>query len=102
VRLLMVRLLFGFCRLRESDFQRDDSLVLRLMGFRKVLDVSTISPDLRRTEQKEHGRRRTGAGPEMHIFPGGWKLTKEFKQEVASSCGSPVEGGSSTSPGRSQ
>jgi hypothetical protein len=43
VMLVMVHLLLGFRRLREVDYYRDDPLVLRLMGLRKLPDVSTIS-----------------------------------------------------------
>jgi hypothetical protein len=43
VLLLIVHLLLGFRHLREVDYYRDDPLVLRLMGLRKLPDVSTIS-----------------------------------------------------------
>ena len=43
VLLMIVHLLLGFRRLREVDYYRDDPLVLRLMGLRKLPDVSTIS-----------------------------------------------------------
>ncbi len=43
VLLLIVHLLLGFRRLREVDYYRDDPLVLRLMGLRKLPDASTIS-----------------------------------------------------------
>ena len=46
VMLLIVHLLIGFRRLRETDYYRDDPLVLRLMGLRKIPDVSTISRTL--------------------------------------------------------
>jgi hypothetical protein len=44
--LLIVHLLLGFRRLREADYYRDDPLILRLMGLRKIPDVSTISRTL--------------------------------------------------------
>ena len=43
VMLLVVHVLLGFRRLREADYYRDDPLVLRIMGLRKIPDVSTIS-----------------------------------------------------------
>ncbi len=43
VVLLIVHLIMGFRRLREIDYYRDDPLVLRLMGLRRLPDVSTIS-----------------------------------------------------------
>ena len=50
VMLLIIHLLIGFRRLREVDYYRDDPLVLRLMGLRKLPDVSTISRTLSRWE----------------------------------------------------
>ena len=46
VMLLIVHLLLGFRRLREADYYRDDPLVFRIMGLRKIPDVSTISRTL--------------------------------------------------------
>ena len=43
VILLIVHLLMGFRRLREAEYYRDDPIVLRLLGLRKLPDVSTIS-----------------------------------------------------------
>jgi hypothetical protein len=50
VLLLIVHLLIGFRRLREVDYYRDDPLVLRLLGLRKLPDVSTISRTLSQME----------------------------------------------------
>ncbi len=50
VLLLIVHLILGFRRLREVDYYRDDPLVLRLMGLRKLPDVSTISRALSKME----------------------------------------------------
>ena len=58
VLLLIVHLIVGFRRLREVDYYRDDSLVLRLMGLRKLLDVSTISRSLSKLQYKEIERCR--------------------------------------------
>ena len=46
VILLVVHLILGFRRLRQIDYYRDDPLVLRLMGLKKLPDVSTISRSL--------------------------------------------------------
>jgi len=43
VLLLIIHLLIGYRRLREVDYYRDDPIVTRLMGLRKLPDVSTIS-----------------------------------------------------------
>ena len=53
VLLLIVHLLIGFRRLREVDYYRDDPLVLRLLGLRKIPDVSTISRALSQMESEE-------------------------------------------------
>jgi len=50
VLLLIIHLLLGFRRLREIDYYRDDPIVLRLMGLRKLPDVSTISRTLAQME----------------------------------------------------
>ncbi len=42
VLLLIVHLLLGFRRLRDVDYYRDDPLVLRLLGVRRLPDVATI------------------------------------------------------------
>jgi hypothetical protein len=52
VLLVVVHLLIGFRRLRELDYYRDDPLVLRLMGLRKLPDVCTISRALSQMEQE--------------------------------------------------
>ena len=54
VMLLIVHLLIGFRRLREVDYYRDDPLVLRLMGLRKLPDVSTISRALSEMEMEAY------------------------------------------------
>lgn len=53
VLLLIVHLLLGFRRLRELDYYRDDPLVLRLMGLRRLPDVSTVSRALCQMEKGE-------------------------------------------------
>ena len=42
--------MLGFRRLREIDYYRDDPLVLRLMGLRRLPDVSTVSRALSQIE----------------------------------------------------
>ena len=42
VLLLIVHLLLGFRRLRDVDYYRDDPLLLRLLGLRRLPDVATI------------------------------------------------------------
>ena len=50
VMVLIVHLLLGFRRLGEIDYYRDDPLALRLLGLRKLHDVSTISRALSQME----------------------------------------------------
>ena len=50
VMLIIVHQIIGFRRLRELDYYRDDPIVLRLMGLRKLPDVSTISRSLSQME----------------------------------------------------
>lgn len=52
VMLLITHLILGFRRLREVHYYRDDPLVLRLMGMRKLPDVSTISRTLATMESQ--------------------------------------------------
>jgi hypothetical protein len=52
VLLLIVHLIIGFRRLRDVDYYRDDPLVLRLLGLRKLPDVSTISRALSKMESE--------------------------------------------------
>jgi hypothetical protein len=52
VLILIVHLLLGFRCLREIDYYRDDPLVLRLMGLRRLPDVSTISRALSQMESE--------------------------------------------------
>ena len=51
VLLLIIHLLIGFRRLREADYYRDDPIVLRLMGLRRLPDVSTVSRVLSHMEK---------------------------------------------------
>ena len=53
VMLLIIHILIGFRRLREVDYYRDDPIVLRLMGLRKLPDVSTISRALSQMEETD-------------------------------------------------
>ena len=53
VMLLVVHLILGFRRLREIDYYRDDPLVLRLMGLRRLPDVSTVSRALSEMSTRE-------------------------------------------------
>lgn len=49
---LIVHLMLGYHRLRDMDYYRDDLMVLRLLGLRKLPDVSTVSRALARVDDK--------------------------------------------------
>jgi hypothetical protein len=51
--LIINHLLIGFRRLREIDYNRDDPMVLRLIGLCKLPDVSTISRALSQLESEK-------------------------------------------------
>jgi len=90
VMLLIVHLLLGFRRLREVDYYRDDPLVLRIMGLRKIPDVSTISRNLSKMEieSAEKVRRLSRTivieGLQRESFP---RLTFDFDGSVLSTKG---------------
>lgn len=52
VMLLVVHLILGFRRLGEISYYKDDPMVLRLMGLKKLPDVSTISRGLAQLDDK--------------------------------------------------
>ncbi len=51
---LVVHLLLGYRRLRGMDFYRDDPMVLRCLGWRRMPDVSTVSRRLREMDTKAY------------------------------------------------
>ena len=52
VLILIVHLMLGYRRLRDMDYYRDDLMVLRLLGLRKLPDVSTVSRALAHVDEK--------------------------------------------------
>jgi len=90
VVLLIVHLLLGFRRLREVDYYRDDPLILRLMGLRKLPDVSTISRALSKMETegvenvRELSRSLVIEGLKRQCLP---RLTLDFDGSVQSTRG---------------
>ncbi len=90
VMLLVIHLLIGFRRLREVDYYREDPLVLRLMGLRKLPDVSTISRALSKmeTDGVENVRRLSRSmvieGLQREALP---RLTLDFDGSVQSTKG---------------
>ena len=90
VLLLIVHLLIGFRRLRDVDYYRDDPLVLRLMGLRKLPDVSTISRALSQMENdavenlRDLSRSLVIEGLKREALP---RLTLDFDGSVLSTKG---------------
>lgn len=52
VLILVIHLMLGYRRLRDMDYYRDDLMVLRLLGLRKLPDVSTVSRALACVDNK--------------------------------------------------
>lgn len=49
---LVVHIILGYRRLRELAFYRDDPMVLRVLGLRRIPDVATVSRNLRAVDMK--------------------------------------------------
>jgi len=49
---LIVHLMLGYRRLRDMDYYRDDLMILRLLGLKKLPDVSTVSRALAAMDNK--------------------------------------------------
>jgi len=90
VMLIIIHLLIGFRRLREVDYYRDDPIVLRLMGLRKLPDVSTISRALSQLESesvenvRQLSRSLVIEGLKRELLP---RLTLDFDGSVQSTKG---------------
>jgi len=90
VLLIIVHLLIGFRRLREVDYYRDDPIVFRLMGLRKLPDVSTISRALSQLESegvenvRQLSRSLVIEGLKRELLP---RLTLDFDGSVQSTKG---------------
>lgn len=85
--LLIIHLLLGFRRLRDVDYYRDDPLVMRLLGLRRLPDVSTISRALSEMDDvgvekfRELSRALVIEGLRREGFP---RLTFDFDGSVLS------------------
>ena len=90
VLLLIVHLLLGFRRLRDMDYYRDDPVVLRLLGLRRLPDVATLSRALARMGRSSIEKvRHLSSGLVVQAlqrerFP---RLTLDFDGSVISTCG---------------
>ena len=90
VLVLIVHLLLGFRRLRDVDYYRDDPLVQRLLGLRRLPDVATISRALKVMDRESVVRVRQLSstlvieGLQREMFP---RLTLDFDGSVTSTQG---------------
>jgi len=90
VMLLIIHMILGFKRLRQIDYYRDDPMLLRLMGLKKLPDVSTISRSLSQMDIQSVGKiqrlSRTFVidGLQREQFP---RLTLDFDGSVLSTKG---------------
>ena len=95
VLLLIVHLLLGFRRLRDVDYYRDDPLLLRLLGLRRLPDVATICRTLAAMgrDSVEKVRQLSSAlvldALRRECFP---RLTLDFDGSVTSTRGHAEEG----------
>ena len=58
VMLLVVHLIIGHRRLRDLDYYRDDELVKRVLGLKRLPDVSTVSRSLSSADERSVGNVR--------------------------------------------
>ena len=90
VLLLIVHLTLGFRRIREIDYYREDPMILRLMGLKKLPDVSTVSRSLASLDDRSVGNIRRLSrsfvinGLQREQFP---RLTMDFDGSVLSTKG---------------
>lgn len=89
VLLLIVNLILGYRRLRDVQYIKDDPIVLRLLGMKKMPGVSTISRQLGslddRSVEKVHRLQRTLVldGLEREQLP---RITLDFDGSVLGTC----------------
>src|SRR5438477_6956706 len=54
VLVLIVHVMLGFRRLRELAYYKDDPMVLRTLGLKRMPDVSTISRSIRKLDNRSY------------------------------------------------
>ncbi len=83
----IVHLLLGYRELRHADYYRDDPLVQRLVGFRTMADVATLSRMLKQADEKSVEKLRSLLGDLVlerlcsHSLP---RITLDFDGSVQS------------------
>lgn len=92
---LVIHLLLGYRKLREMEYYKDDPLVKRLLGLKRLPDVSTVSRALRSADARsiknlrEVVRNRVIEGLKRVFL---YRLTLDFDGSVVSTNGRNVEG----------
>ena len=87
---LILHLLLGFRRLRDVDYYRDDPVVLRLLGVRRLPDVATVSRTLAKMGHSSVEKVRHLSSTlvvqalQRERCP---RLTLDFDGSVSSTCG---------------
>ena len=87
VMLLVVHLIIGHRRLRDLDYYRDDELVKRVLGLKRLPDVSTVSRSLSSADERSVGNVRaesTTVVRERLVVEGLASVTLDFDGSVLS------------------
>lgn len=92
---LVIHLILGYRKLRDMEYYKDDPLVKRLLGLKRLPDVSTVSRALRSADAKsiqnlrEFCRSRIIEGLRKICL---FRLTLDFDRSVLSTNGRNIEG----------
>lgn len=92
---LVVHLLLGYRKLRDMEYYKDDPLIKRLLGLKRLPDVSTVSRALRSADARsiknlrEFCRNRVIEGVKKAFL---FRLTLDFDGSVLTTNGRNVEG----------
>ena len=85
--LLVVHLIIGHRRLRDLDYYRDDEMVKRVLGLKRLPDVSTVSRSLASADERSVEKVR-GESRDLVIArlsgEGLWRVTLDFDGSVLS------------------
>jgi hypothetical protein len=93
--LLIVHLLLGYRRLRDMEYYKDDPLVKRLLGLKRLPDVSTVSRSLRCADEegirktREYNRGRIINGLKRVLL---YRITLDFDGSVLTTNSRKTEG----------
>jgi len=92
---LIVHLLLGYRKLRDMEYYKDDPMVKRLLGLRKLPDVSTVSRALRNADEecikkiREYCRNLVLTTGKKRML---YRITLDFDGSVLTTQGRNIEG----------